>query len=260
MSKKKLFSKCILKQSVKGSWKLWTILTCVLCFLVFLIGITSKGTADYMREEGMDAETAESTLSSFFFASNAFMYIVVLIFIIAVGQRLVVGEVDRGTMSFTLNTVTTRKQIVLSKALFYLASIFSMVLAMGVLGLGSALLVGADINIGKYALIILGCLLFSFATSGIVFFASCFFNKGGRSMMVGCGLPIVFFLLSFMSPVLKMGKHEILKYFSMNTLFNADGILSGTGGYIIPLVVLFLIGVALYVGAIVKFIKKDLPL
>lgn len=256
----KLLSKHILKQSIRNNWKLWTIMTGVLCFFIIVITFSMTNRGD-MDDRGMQmfSQSMEQIYASAFFGTSGMGMILMLIFAITAGNKLVAGEIDRGTMSFTLNTPTTRKQIIFSKALFYVISIFLMVIAMGLSGTFASFAAGADINVGKLWLVILGCLLFSFATSGICFFASCWFNKSGQSLMIGAGLPVTFFLLSSLSSLIKISDKEFLKYFSMNTLLDTTNILTETN-FIAQFIVMGAIGLVLHTVGIYKFLKKDLPI
>lgn len=268
----KMLSKNILKQSMRNSWKLWTILTATMCFFITVMTIVIKSNIDRManeprpmgggRDGGMNLFSVgmEHLYAQAFFSASGMGIMLMLIFLIAVGNKLVASEIDRGTMSFTLNTPITRKQVIFSKALFYILAFISMVVLMGLFGTVTSLAVGAKINVGKLWLVVFGCILFGFATSGICFFASCWFNKSGQSVMIGAGLPVAFFLLGSLSPLLTINNHEFLKYFSMNTLYNTGDILALSKDIIVPFVALFVIGVALYTIGIFKFLKKDLPL
>jgi len=257
-----LLSKSVLKQSVKNNWKLWAVLTGVMCFFIVVITIAMNSTIGRMEggmPGGMRDISMDTMLAQIFFGASGMGVMLMLIYSIAVGNKLVASEVDRGTMSFTLNTPTTRKQIIFSKAFFYILSIVLMIVLIGISGTIASIAAGATINVGNLWLVILGCLLFGFAISGICFFASCWFNKSGQSLMIGAGLPVAFFLLSSLSPIVKISDTEFLKYFSLNTLFDTSAILSG-GGFIVQFIVLFAIGFVLYFVGINKFLKKDLPL
>ena len=192
-----------------------------------------------------------------FFSIMALGFLLALIYTIAVGNKLVASEVDRGTMSFTLNTPTTRKQIIFSKALFFIGSLTAMIVAFTTAGTVTCLILGINIAFGKLWLVALGFWLFSFALSSIAFAASCWFNKSGQSILVGAGVPVMFFLFSTLAVIDKF--FTFLKYFSLNTLYNVYNIMALTN-FVPQFVVLFIIGVVLYGIGITKFLKKDLPL
>ncbi|MCL2846459.1 MAG: ABC transporter permease [Firmicutes bacterium] len=259
----KLLSKHVMKQNVRNSWKMWTILTVVLSLFITMITVVMNSPAnlDRLAELGQSPPNMTDLYAAAFFGASGMGILLMLVYLITTGNKLVASEVDRGTMSFILNTPTTRKQIIFTKALFYIGSMIVMILTMGLVGITVSSAVGANINIGNLWLIILGALLFGFAISGICFFASCWFNKSSQSLMVGAGLPVAFFLFASMSPLITLNDAEFLKYFSLNTLFDTTAITGGDiGGFIGQFIAMFAIGAVLYVIGITKFLKKDLPL
>ncbi len=256
---KKPLSKHIIKQSVKNNWKLWMIMTGVLCLFITVITLVAPNRAAGVVSPGGgfvggQAFSLLNLYSMMFFGGIALM--IVLIYTITVGNKLVASEVDRGTMSFTLNTPTTRKQIIFSKALFYITSLFLMIALMGIFGMITSFAVSMELELGKFWLMNLGLFLFAFAISGICYFASCWFNKSSQSLMIGAGLPVAFWLFDSLS---KISELEFLKYFSLNTLFDTSAITSGSG-FIFQFIVMAVIGIVLYAIGINKFLKKDLPL
>ncbi len=120
--------------------------------------------------------------------------ILILVYTIATGIKLVVSEVDRGDMSYTLNTPVSRREVIFSKAAFYILSIFAMILALSLVGTGAnALLSHGKLDYELFWTINGGMFCFMLAISGIVFFASCLFNITGSALDIGAGIPIAFF-------------------------------------------------------------------
>ncbi|MBP7480677.1 MAG: hypothetical protein KA785_09550, partial [Spirochaetaceae bacterium] len=101
------------------------------------------------------------------------------------------------------------------------------------------------------------CFLLMFATSGISFFASCFFNLTRHSLILGAGLPLSFFLLKLLSDI-NLSMTE-LRYFSLNTLYVTQS-LAKAEGYGLSVAVLIIVGIVLYGASFAVFKKKDLPL
>jgi ABC-2 type transport system permease protein len=256
---KKLLSKNVLRQSVRNNWKLWAIITAILC--LFLTIMTSvfpemQKQAGGMQEFGRGGIGSINDLyASGFFGAMAIM--LVMIYAIVTGNKLVASEVDNGTMSFTLNTPITRKQIIFSKLVFYVVSLIAMTALICIAGIISTSIVNADLDLGKFFLLLLGLLLFGFAVSAICFLASCWFNKSGHSLMLGAGVPVAFYILSQLSQITDSLK--FLKYFSLNTLYDTSNIIAGTN-FAFQFVAMAAIGVILYVIGTVKFLRKDLPL
>ena len=273
---KNLLSRKILKQNIKNNWKLWLILTGILCFFIVIIPIVLNAQFDTLSKEHDAQEALKAGLIPgyvptpfslagiiltlfvrMFFEVMAMGYLLMLIYTVATGNKLVASEVDRGTMSFTLNTPTTRKQIIFSKALFFLGSITAMIVLMATSATIITAILGINIDYGSLWLVALGFWLFSFALSSIAFAASCWFNKGGYSMLVGIGIPVMFFLFSTLAMIDDFFK--FLKYFSMHTLYDTANIMAQTN-FIPQFIALFVIGAVLYGIGINKFLKKDLPL
>lgn len=108
-----------------------------------------------------------------------------------------------------------------------------------------------------WIMINVACFLLMFATSGISFFASCFFNLTRHSLILGAGLPLSFFLLKLLSDI-NLSMTE-LRYFSLNTLYVTES-LAKAEGYGLSVAVLIAVGIVLYGTSFAVFKKKDLPL
>ncbi|NCB48547.1 MAG: hypothetical protein EOM55_02865 [Clostridia bacterium] len=254
---KKLLSKQIFKQSIKGNYVLWLSLTGVLTFFITVMTLMGSRMLENQSQGGFGGGRTSSLLTLYANGIFGMLGIMILIvFAIVVGNKLIASEVDKGTMSYTLNTPITRTQIVFSKMLFYVLSIFLLGATVGLFGTISIAIAGAEVALGTFWLLILGFVLYGFAIGGICFFASCFFNKSGNSIALGAGLSIAFFILNSLSAINDL---EWLKYFTLNTLYDTSAIISGSG-YVIQMIALFVIGAILYILGCNKFIKKDLPL
>jgi len=180
----------------------------------------------------------------------------ILVYLITVGNKLVAMEIDRGSLSFILNTPTTRKQIILTKAIFYYVSIIALILTIGIVSTIAGAVINIPFDLGRLWIMLLGLLMFTTAISGICFFASCWFNKSSLSLLVGAGVPLLFFLFSSLSA---MPDLDWMRFLSINTLFDAIGVVNGES-FIFQYIALFAIGAIMYTIGIIKFLKKDLPL
>lgn len=115
----------------------------------------------------------------------------------------------------------------------------------------------SSFTLEAWIMINVGCFLLMFATSGISFFASCFFNSTRNSLILGAGLPLSFFLLKLLASI-NLSMTE-LQYFSLNTLYVTQA-LANAEGYAPSLIILTCIGLILYTASFIVFKKKDLPL
>jgi len=251
--KKPLFSKSIFKQSIRSNWILWLAMTLILCITVFSVSFV----VDTMLEDTNGQLTALQIFTNAFFEGTGM--VILLIYIILVGNKLVASEVDRGYLSFTLNTPTTRRQIILTKLLFLTTSIVAMVVVTGLVTTLGTTLAGVNINLGRFWIMSLGFTLFMLAIGGICFFASCFFNRTSHSLLLGAGLPLLFYIASILSNI---SGFEFLQYFTINSLFRADSIADGASflSFLPHFVALAAIASQLYIWAVYKFTHKDLPL
>ncbi len=141
-----LFNKKIFFQSILQYWKLWLIFTginvLVICSIIFVYddsafySITEalKGTnfADFV---GNKLDSFTSLLGAM--SEAVYRIIAVLIALgyeLLVANGLVAGEVDRGSMAYTLSSKIPRSSVVFSKALFLVFSLFMMFFVILVLG------------------------------------------------------------------------------------------------------------------------------
>jgi len=114
-----------------------------------------------------------------------------------------------------------------------------------------------DFSVFDYLMINLGIFLLMFATGGISFLFSCVFNLTKNAVALGAGIPIAFYLFQTMAMV---GEDmEFFRYFTMNTLYSPQDIVSG-GVFWWQFAVLGAVGIVLYVLSVKIFKEKDLPL
>lgn len=114
-----------------------------------------------------------------------------------------------------------------------------------------------DFDIEAYVWLNIGCFLLILAFSAIGFFASCLFNRSGKAMVLGAGLPFAFFLFSIME---QMSENlENFKYFTITTLYDTSAIIA-MDEFAVGLIILSAISVILYTAGCTIFCKKDLPL
>jgi len=252
---KPILSKSILKQSMRDYWKFWLMLTGICVMFMLMITVFSPFAGEEINfPEGF---TILNLLTNAFFQGAGMTLILSYAFVTA--NRLVAHEVDRGTMSFILNTPTTRRQIIFSKALFLLTSVMAMAFVSGISATIGIVMVGIDVDMTQLWTIIIGFVLFMMATAGISFMASCWFNRTMWSLLFGAGLPFAFFIIS---SIAQIGDLAFLQFFSLNSLFRADAVADGYAiQYWLPhFIALFVLAIGLFTGGIIKFLRKDLPL
>jgi len=249
-----MFSKTIMKQSIKNNYKIWLIITAVTTFFLILMFV-AYDLRSTSGEGGGPSITVQQMLVVSFYSMLGF--VLPMIYNIFVGNKLISSEVDSGVLSYTLNTPITRRKVVVTKALYLIISTTLMVVVVTLVGIIMNVVYSANLDNKVFLLLNLGLLLFSLAISGIVFLTSAYFNKANNAMAVGAGIPILFFVLSLVSGL--SDSFEFVKYFSLNTLFDTTNIVAGSG-YVIPFIAMGVIAVFTYIVSIMVFEKKDLPI
>ncbi|MDR3344388.1 MAG: hypothetical protein LBT21_02155 [Oscillospiraceae bacterium] len=148
-----MFSKPILKQTLKANYKLWLIFTGILCVMsVMTISVFDPKMMSTMMEMLKDTPMAEMAgdkldsmttllgmLSQNFYGMLA--VILPMIFIIIAANSLIAAQVDRGSMAYLLSTPTKRGAVVRTQAAFLISSVFCMFLVVTVVGLSCVQLV-----------------------------------------------------------------------------------------------------------------------
>ncbi|MDB8552666.1 ABC transporter permease subunit [Turicibacter sanguinis] len=255
----------LLWQTTKSNFKYLLIFTTILCvFLTVMCNVFTPQTLESIQHstEGsiisqiLGDGTLISFMSNYFYAIMAIIF--PMVYSILVGNRLIAEKIDRGTMSCLLSTPTTRLQITISSSLYFILSlIFMWIVATGV-GIVAAKYFQPDaLDIETFISLNIGCFLYHFVISSICFCASCIFNLSKTSLAFGAGIPLAFFVINLF---IKLSEDlDWLKYFTLNTLFDTQKIIEGSG-FENNFIIMLLIGIILYLTGIIIFNQKDLPL
>lgn len=182
-----------------------------------------------------------------------------MIFTIIICSSFITRYIDSGSMACLLASPNTRRKIIITQAV---SVVIGITLLMGLITAIGAGCCGAmfpgELNINRY-LMLNGCTwLLQLAIGGIVFFASCIFNEAKNYYAAGAGIPLIFFLLNMLGNM--GGKMENLKYATIYSLLPADKIVAGESGIWQYNLVLAVIAAVLFMGGIMAFSKRDLPL
>ena len=130
-----MFNKIIFKQTFKSNFKIWLIITIALCVMnTVLIGAFNPETITSMND--MVSGTALANIlgdSSFIGMLSQTFYsiqgiILLLIYIIITANSLIVSQVDRGSMAYTLSTPVKRTTVVVTQMTYLLTALFTMIL------------------------------------------------------------------------------------------------------------------------------------
>ena len=182
-----------------------------------------------------------------------------LVFIVMLGNSLVMNYVESGSMACLLASPNSRLKIIVTQALSMIAGIVVLMVAITAVGIVCAQsMFPGDLDIKTYIVLNASALLVHLAIAGIVFFSACFFNDSKNFYSIGAGVPLMFFLITMLANM--GGKLDNLKYFSLYTLFPKDQIVSGGSDVAVYNIVLAIITIILFGAGIVSFTKKDFSL
>jgi ABC-2 type transport system permease protein len=269
MGVKKMFNLTLFKREMKATYKLMIIFIYILSIYVLSIvalynpdslnifDAVIKATPGLMKAFGFVA--GENTLVGYIATDlyGMLLIMVPMVFSIILGNKLIAGYVDRGSMAYLLATPNKRVKLALTQALCMWVNIGILIFyATIAIIISSALMHPGKLDIGKIVLINVVIYFLHVAISAICFFASCISNDSKRSFTIGAGIPVAFFLLQMLANL--GGKLANLKYFTMFTLFNTSDILSGKS-VIFPILILLAVAIVLYGIGIFIFSKRDLP-
>ena len=251
---------------VRTNVKILLAFTLVLC--AFLAVVTNVFTPQTVASlQGATANTIASNILTsdgtlVGFMANSFYALMAILFpmvyTIFVANRLIAEKIDKGSMTGFLATPISRTQIVGASACYLVLSLAAMWATASVVGIvcADAFQPGA-LDRDTFLLLNLGAFLYHLAISAISFCASCVFNSSKASLIVGGGLPLLFFVISLL---LKLSEDlEVLRYFTLNTLYDTQRIVDGSD-YQMRLVALLVIAMVLYTCGLLIFRRKDLPL
>lgn len=199
-----------------------------------------------------------------------------MVYAIMTSNSLVAQEVEDGSLAFVVSSPIKRTSIIMTKAIYQIIMITSMFLFLFVVGVCArqiAIRTGGDdfassFTVKDLSLYTLGAYLVILAISGICFFTSSYFNKTKYSLGVGGGLAIFFlvtsilglFGLDVMPLALRIDSMNIFNYVTIIRLFDVQAIMDGNVIFYYKIIGLIAITLITYVGAVIEFNRKDLPL
>lgn len=198
----------------------------------------------------------------------------IFIFIVIVGNSLIVDQVDRGSMAYVLSTPTKRSAVTNTQIIFMLATPLLMIGITCAARLGASFIFLDDVNAKEIIVMYLGMYILVEAVAGICYLGSCIFDQSRKAMGFGGGLTVWFFLASLLGmfgsgDMVKMGfGAEALDVFNKLTLVGLYDIksISTIGSdsvdtaFIWKLAILAGISIVCYAAGSIRFQKKDLPL
>lgn len=217
----------------------------------------SEAMPELMAAVGMNA--GATTLIGFMinYLYGFILLVFPMIFCIIRGNGLIAKYVDKGSMMTLLVAPIRRSKVAFTQMFVLLSGIVILVVyATGIEILVTYFIFPKELEIIELLKLNGGLLCLQIFIGSICFLASCIFSETRYSIALGAGIPALMFILRMLSNAGE--KAEIAKYFTFFTLFDANGIIKGSGDAILGIQILGASAVVLYLMGIIVFCRKDL--
>lgn len=183
------------------------------------------------------------------------MVIFPMIFAIIIGTRLVVKHVDSGSMTYLVTMPYTRRQIVITQAVFFALSLFTIIAINVIVIIIMAESMFPDmLDIWAFVKLNLVTYAVHLAMAALAFLFSVLFSDASTCTGVSGGLLVTFFILNMISTISE--KTEFVKYFTPFSMINIDSVLSGK--WILLFLAPLVAAIVVFVGSIEIFHRKSL--
>ncbi|MDE6598009.1 MAG: hypothetical protein K2K60_05170 [Clostridia bacterium] len=256
-----MFSFPLFKQTVKSNWLMFAVMGALMA--VFLAQFA-----------GM--EMTQPLLLLIYYGMIGL--ILPTIYILISSNKLLAGQVDKGSMAYVLSTPKRRITVCSTQMIYQVSTIIIMfavttimhliVNAVAPLDLAAAaatlkISVSGTLSAGKIIIMNLSSCCACLALSGLCYMFSGIFNLSkystGASGVV-CGVAILGSLFGMFGSMLNVDALAFFKYVSVYSFFDISSILTGGKAWIILMAVALVISIVSYTVGTLRFCKKDLPL
>jgi len=239
-----MISKTLMRQTIESNLPPWLILTGIQAAMVTLVA-------------GFGTNLQQTALVYY----NMLPGLISAIYVIVTANKLIAGQVDKGTLAYVLSTPVKRSKAAITQAVFFLGSLFLMFFISAGAHILSRYITAGRISlseVGTILLLNLGLFVLNAALSGICFLTSCIFNLSKYVIAVGGGIVGAFIVLSIMS---MFGESfHWMKNFTLVTLYDINSVLANSSDFIWKFTVLAGVGAVTYLIGLTAFTKKDLSL
>lgn len=198
----------------------------------------------------------------------------IFLYVVLVGNSLIVNQVDSGSMAYVLATPTKRSSVANTQALFLIVMPFIMCSIVCAVRCVVCYRLNGEINVVANMALYFGMYLLIEAVGGICYMGSCIFNRTGKATAFGGGLAVWFFLASLLGmfgseDMVTMGigleKLNIFNKLTLVGLYDINALATvGTDtvdtSFIPKLCILAGIAVTTYIIGKITFQTNDLPL
>lgn len=271
MERRSEMSRALFKTTIKNNWILWLIFTLVsLGYLLMIVSMYSDDFVDYIGNalkavpEGLASAVGMDTIPMNVtdFVANYYYGFLTHLFltahVILLGLRLVVKEVDNGSMAYLLSTPSSRFSVIVTKYLYMVLSLLAMIAIMTLLAIAAA---GTPLDVWRFVQLNFTTWLVAVAMASIVFLFSSVMNNTSMAAASGGGILILFFIFTLIDSYgHSEGFYGVIGNFSIFSLLRAREIVSGEVNLWINNFLLLFIALGSAGTGMLIFIKRDLPL
>lgn len=257
------------KREMKGSIKLLVIFAAIMTMYVSIIismydpemmetlDSFVEVMPELMAAVGMSAGATSLLGFMISYLYGFILLIFPMVYSILRGNALIAKYVDRGSMVSLIAAPVRRRTVALTQMAVLLSEVSLLIIYVTGLEIFVAQrCFPGELVIAELLKLNVGLWCLHLFISGICFGASCIFSDTKYSIGFGAGIPALMYVLQMLANAGE--KAEKIKYFSLFTLFDPEGIVAGENGATISVVVLLLGAIGLFAMGIIVFDKKDL--
>lgn len=296
-----MFSRPLLIQSVKSNWVLWLACAFTMGFMISIInvllgtqtvttfnidvlqllnyevvlikgGLSIRGLIEVLGFNGDILDMwlkfdIQTMMDNMYYTIGCML--IPMIYVVITANKLLVDQVDRGSMAYVLSTPTKRSKVVFTQMFYLIISIFLMFLVQAAASIVSQYIVLGEVNAPHILLLNLGGAITILAISGMCFLASAYFNYSKFSYAFGGGICVFFFLTKvlgmfgddmFVTVGMGVDAMGYFNYMSILSLLDTVSITALSTAFIWKFAILFSIAAITYALSVYVFTRKDLSL
>lgn len=192
-----------------------------------------------------------------------------MIYVVITSNKLLVDQVDRGSMAYVLSTPTKRSKVVVTQMFYLIISVLGIFIIQAAAGIISQIIVSKTVDVWRVLLLNFGAAVVTLAIAGICFLGSAYFNYSKYSYAFGGGLCVFFFLAKvlglfgdpmFVTVGLGVESMGYFNYMSILSLLDTKSIAELSFTFIWKFAILLVIAGVTFGMSVYVFNKKDLSL
>lgn len=218
-----------------------------------------KAMPELMGAVGMNGPTGEliDFISTYLY--GFIMIFIPLLFTVIVSLRLVSKKLDNGSMSYLLSSGVSRNTVWMTQFLVLISNVIVLIVYATGLGLLCSFMMFPNaLDVQAYLFLNIGVLLLQILFAAIAYFASCAFNEYKNAVLIGGGVPLLMIIIQMLANM--KGDLEIMKYFTIMTLFDPQKIIHHLKDAIPALCIIGVMAIVLFIVSNRIFNRKNMSL